>query len=141
MVPSDQLQVPTAWGRDGSQVLFFTNTDETTGDLLALDMARTSEMTWRVGGVSDFRAGPAYQDYAQFSPDGNWVACISNELGRAANLWVSRFDSPEETKRPLTEGGVVNTSSQWLGEDELLYLNDEFVPASFAPHSTVAIYD
>ena len=83
-------------------------------------------MNWRVGAVSDFQVSPGNQDYAQFSPDGEWVAFISDEMGRMANLWVSRFDSPEATKRPVTEDGVAQTFPRWLGEDQLLFLNGSY---------------
>ena len=127
LVPGDQLQIPVSWSRDGRHALFFSTTEETGGDVLVFDLERTTEMTWRAGDISEFQVRPGYQDYAQFSPDGKWVAFISAELG-TMNLWVSRFDSPEETKKRVAELDVLETFPNWLGADELLYLKREFDP-------------
>ena len=62
LILGDQLQIPLSWSRDGRHVLFFTNAEETDGDLLVLDMARTTEMNGRAGDISEFQVRPGYQD-------------------------------------------------------------------------------
>ena len=41
--------------------------------------------------------------YARFSPDGKWVAYLSNETGND-ELYVARFDNPRERTRVSTAG-------------------------------------
>ena len=56
---------------------------------------------------------------ARFSPDGRWVAFISNESGRE-EVYVTRFDQPGEKWRISTSGG---RSPRWRRDGkELFYL-------------------
>ena len=66
-------------------------------------------------------ATPARETAAMFSPDGNWVAFVSDESGRA-EIWVTPY--PPERGRPrqiTTEGGYAPV---WSPKgDELFYRN------------------
>jgi hypothetical protein len=55
---------------------------------------------------------------AVFSPDGRWVAYVSNESGRS-EVYVQPFQAPGEKRRVSSDGG---TRPRWPRDAELFYL-------------------
>lgn len=90
-------QVPTSWSRDGRWIAFTEFQPMTGADIWLLDV-RTRERRQLVRTVHD-------ESHARFSPDGQWVAYMSNEGGR----W-GVFIQPSQRSRPRvqvsTEGGA-----------------------------------
>jgi Tol biopolymer transport system component len=66
---------------------------------------------------------PASEDFARFSPDGHWVAFVSDETGRF-EVYVTRFDHPGEKWRISTDGG---NNPRWRGDGkELFYVSADY---------------
>ena len=83
--------------------------------------ARTIKTILR-GAVSDFLATPAMEHMAVFSPDGKWIAYVSNESGRD-EVYVLPYPKTEGVvaRRISLDGG---TAPVWSRKgDELFYRN------------------
>jgi eukaryotic-like serine/threonine-protein kinase len=103
---------PWDWSRDGKFILFSENDPNTTRDI------------W-VAPLDGQKPYPLLQtqfneSYAQFSPNGRWVAYLSNETGNN-ELYVARFDNPREKRRVSTSGA---SQPRWRDDGkELFYLS------------------
>jgi Tol biopolymer transport system component len=107
---------PTDWSHDGKYLLFGATTEATKSDIWALSMG-----DWRAGPVLDTVYS---EDYAALSPDGKWLAYMSDESGRN-QVYVQPFDGiVRGTKRRYdvsTEGG--GGLPRWSADgQELFYL-------------------
>ncbi len=76
-----------------------------------------------------FLAGPAQEQEGAFSPDGRWLAYISDESGRP-EVYVTPFPGPGEKRQISTGGAAVNSlythACFWLdGGRRLAYLSPE----------------
>ena len=104
---------PHAWSRDG-RLLYSVDNDPKTGhDLWSLPLEKAGETpTVFLNGSYDERLG-------QFSPDGQWVAYVSNEMGQN-EIYVRPFPGPGAQVLVSTAGGI---SPRW-GKDgkELSYI-------------------
>ena len=107
---------PSDWSRDGKYLLFGVTTEGTKSDIWAMSLAE-----WRAGPVLD----TIYSEgYAALSPDGKWMAYMSDESGRN-QVYVQPFDGiVRGTKRRYdisTEGG--GGLPRWRADGrELFYL-------------------
>ena len=81
---------------DGRRLLFAERTEGQT-DLLVLDL--------ETGEASDWLRTAYSEDGAHVSPDGQWVAYLSDESGRV-ELYVDRFPQPGEKFLVSTDGAV-----------------------------------
>jgi Tol biopolymer transport system component len=137
------------WSPDGRQVVYASNRDEATG-FDAYVMTEGSERAlaklpgngWPLDWSPDGRVilqlqgnavwsvpsdGSAPTQYlaasvgiARFSPNGRWVAYVSNESGQQNEIWVRPFPGPGPAKRVSVAGG---TEPQWRREgSELFYV-------------------
>jgi Tol biopolymer transport system component len=64
-----------------------------------------------------FLQTPFNETVARFSPDGHWVAFVSNETGRD-EIYVTRFDQPGVKWRVSTSGG---TTPCWRRDGKELF--------------------
>jgi serine/threonine-protein kinase len=106
LTTSENGQYPGSWSPDG-QVLAFSEPDPTTG----YDI-------WMLGLQGDRKPRPFLQTPANesgpiFSPDGRWVAYLSDETGRN-EIYVRPFPGPGGKMQISTEGG---TEPMWAGTD------------------------
>lgn len=103
-----QPMVPRSWRRDGRY--------------LALDLEGDIGVM-RFGGepqVSTLFESPAIEASPRFSPDGRWIAYLSDESGRP-EVFVSPFPGPGPRVRISTAGG---TQPRWRADGrELLYIS------------------
>jgi len=104
---------PTSWSSDGKFILYYNGSaNSPTGNdlwVLPLDGDRKP-----VPVVKE----PFNQVFGQFSPDGRWVAYMSNESG-PIEIYVTPFPGPGDKVRVSTEGGV---APQWRRDgSELFY--------------------
>jgi Tol biopolymer transport system component len=94
VVASEHVKTPSSWSTDGRFVLFHGTDPETSSDLWVTDVS---------GGASGASAGgraptvllqtPFREVWGAFSPDGRWVAYMSNESGRP-EIYVRPFAPP-----------------------------------------------
>ncbi|HET6142542.1 MAG TPA: TIR domain-containing protein, partial [Candidatus Acidoferrales bacterium] len=81
----DYLQVPKSWSPDGQFLAFHENSPKTGRDIWVLRMSDRKSQPFLVTPFNE--GGPT------FSPDGHWLAYVSNESGRP-EVYVQPFPGP-----------------------------------------------
>ena len=97
LLDRDERQFPTSWGADGNVLAFYIDDPETNRDLamLPLDGDGTPE---------PFLATPFDEQAGTFSPDGRWLAYVSDESGQD-EVYVRPYPGPGERHTISTNGG------------------------------------
>jgi WD40 repeat protein len=95
LATSERNRIPTSWSPDGSVLLFDEYSAETGADIWMLPLSGEREPEPLLNGRADER-------WAEFSPDGEWIAYESDETGRS-EIYVRRFPSGE--MRQVSTGG------------------------------------
>ena len=91
--------------------MLFSDYDTTSSngwDLMKLPLERAGDM-WKAGPPAPFVATAAGERFPSFSPDGRWVAYLSDETG-VAEVYVRPFPGPGGKWQISTGGGA---SPQW----------------------------
>lgn len=86
-----------SWTPDGETLVFYQVDPETARDLWVLDVAD--------GEARPYRATPANERGVRLSPDGRWLAYVSDESGRD-EVYVESFPEPGSRWTISTAGGV-----------------------------------
>ena len=97
LTTSDYWQIPGAFAPDGSTLAFVEEPPETGYDILILDMKSRR--------VTPFLKTKAREGWPEYSPDGRWLAYVSNESGRM-EVWVRPFPGPGGRWQVSKEGGL-----------------------------------
>jgi Tol biopolymer transport system component len=97
LLHTDGMKAAQSWSSDGKVILFNAVDPKTRLDLWAIE-ARPGA-TPRI-----FAGGDADQCCGRFSPDGKWIAYVSNESGRP-EVFVVPFAGKTEPIRVSTDGG------------------------------------
>ncbi len=106
------FNAPFDWSSDGRFIIYAQNEPTTQRDLWVLPLSGEQKPFPLLQTQFDEKS-------ARFSPDGRWVAFMSNESGRD-EIYVTRFDQPGEKWRISTAGG---RSPRWRRDGkELFYL-------------------
>ncbi len=131
---------PTDWSPDGQFVMFFNSDPKTGNDLWVLPM--TGERKPVPFMVTIFN-----ETDGRFSPDGKWIAYVSNESG-ADQVYVAPFPGPGGKWQVSTAGG---SRPFWRGDGrEIVYLaaDDRLMAtqvntrgANFEAGATRALFD
>jgi Tol biopolymer transport system component len=148
LVASDLGKTPFSWSADGRFLLYMSNDPQSNGDLWVVPMV--GDRTPAV-----FLKTPFREAFPAFSPDGRWVAYMSNESGRM-EIYVRPFvppsrdasaDKPGGQWQVSTAGGI---SPAWRPDGkELYYLNPAgammaapvtVTGATFTPGAPVALF-
>jgi Tol biopolymer transport system component len=104
LTTSDYTHVPMSWSPDG-QSLTFTEVNPTTGyDLWVLRVGDPSASPGQVRKAQLFLRTPFNESVSRFSPDGRWLAYISDESGRY-EIYVQPYPGPGGKWQISTEGG------------------------------------
>jgi len=90
-------QVPRSWSPDGQFLAFHENNPKTQKDIWVLRMSDHKSQPFL---VTPFNEGDP-----TFSPDGHWLAYVSNESGRP-EVYVQPFPGPGGKWQISTEGGT-----------------------------------
>lgn len=116
---SDHRKVVTDWSRDGRSLLFHDTDPKTKRDLwvLPMDGAPAERKP-----VSVLRSEFDERD-ARFSPDGRWIAYMSDESGRN-EIYVRSFPAGIGGKWMISQGGGLLAA--WRGDSkELFYISSD----------------
>ena len=98
------------WSTDGRHALVSVVTTERRYDILAVDL--------QAGGTTTpFAATPATESFARFSPDGTYVAYVSDTTG-PPEVYVQPFGAPGPSRRVSLSGG---TLPKWSQDGSRLY--------------------
>ncbi len=138
VLPPGEFQVPTDWSPDG-RFIAYANTEissipsENEGDVWVIDLQHDRR-------VMPLLNTPFHETAAVFSPDGRWVAFISNESGRP-EAYLQAFQSADTVgltgeRIPISRRGAV--LARWRRDGkELFYLGTDgrvySVPVSLSP--------
>jgi eukaryotic-like serine/threonine-protein kinase len=119
----------TSWSPDG-KLLLYTTVDSTrataAADIWALPL--TSEQTGTALKPFPVMKTPFNEISAAFSPDGHWIAYVSNESGRN-ELYLTSFPAPSSGlagKRQVSTGGIL-FKPRWRDDGkEIFYLSPDY---------------
>jgi Tol biopolymer transport system component len=107
--------VPTSISPDGSTLVFIRQSTETNGDLYTLSLRGDSQ-------PSPFVVTTGYDGGGQFSPDGRWMAYVTNESGQH-EVYLRPYPGPDRKVTVSTQGG---THPRWnRNGKELFYRNGD----------------
>jgi eukaryotic-like serine/threonine-protein kinase len=102
-------QFPASWTPDGRVLVFLQCTFQC--DIWALSVDGHDRKVWPVIQT------PVHETYPQLSPDGAWLAYVSDQSGHN-EVWVQPFPGPGEPHQVSTEGG---TLPRWSTDGRSLY--------------------
>ncbi len=124
LTSSDNLQVPGSWSPDGRTLAFVERHPTTGRDIWTLSYAgdRTSR---------PFLASPFDESAPRFSPDGRWIAYVSNESGQN-EVYVCAFGDAARRWQVSSGGGAEPVWAR--GGQELFYrARNRMQAAAFIP--------
>ena len=93
LAESQTVQVPSSFHRSGKYLAYSERVDANNHDIWILPFEGDAKAGWKPGKPTAFLSTPANETAADFSPDGRWLAYVSNETG-----------SPEVYVRPFPSG-------------------------------------
>jgi serine/threonine-protein kinase len=135
LTDSPNSQVPTSWHLSGKFLVFFEDRAGTTSwDLMMLPMDGDAVRGWTPGKPTVFLSTPATEVTPMFSPDGRWVAYMSND-GGTNEIFVRPFPGPGGMWKVSSGGGLWPTWSET--SRELLFLNPNQSKVMYAPYTVV----
>jgi Tol biopolymer transport system component/predicted Ser/Thr protein kinase len=105
LTTSENGQAPSSWSPDG-QLLAFTELNPTTGwDIWVLRLGDPSASSGQVRKAQPFLRTPFIEGAPRFSPDGRWLAYVSDESGRY-EIYVQPYPGPGGKRQISTDGGA-----------------------------------
>ncbi|MDP3719874.1 MAG: protein kinase [Acidobacteriota bacterium] len=117
LTEGDNHQRPASWHPSG-KFLAFEERNQAGFDLMILPMAGDEAAGWKPGTPTVFLNSPAQEREPMFSPDGRWLAYISEESGRS-ELYARPFPGPGGKWQISTSGAMHPTWSRT--KPELFY--------------------
>jgi Tol biopolymer transport system component len=102
---SNNHQWPGSWHPSGKFLAFSEIVrPKSSPDIMILPMEGSEASGWKPGKPTVFLNSPSVQNTPEFSPDGRWLAYMSNESGRF-EVYVRPFPGPGGRWQVSTEGG------------------------------------
>jgi eukaryotic-like serine/threonine-protein kinase len=97
LTTSDYLQYPGSWSPDGATLTFVEYHPDTGADIFLLDL--------RSRRITPFLNSRAFEGFPEISPNGRWMAYVSDESGRF-EVYVRSFPGPGGKWLISQEGGI-----------------------------------
>ncbi len=104
LTESKNDQSPTSWRPDGKVLAFHQLNPDTSWDIMTLTMEGDEKSGWKPGEPKPFLNTPFGELAPAFSPDGRWLAYMSNESG-SFEVYVRPFPGPGGKWQISTGGG------------------------------------
>ncbi|HXG70117.1 MAG TPA: protein kinase, partial [Gemmatimonadaceae bacterium] len=120
LTDSPAAQTPSSFHPSGKFLAFSERSPSGSLDLKILPIEGDEKTGWRAGQSATFLATPAVETSPMFSPDGRWIAYMSDESG-AREIYVRPFQGTEGKWKVSTAGGVHPAWS--TKKNELLYMS------------------
>ena len=118
---TERFQVPLSWDSRSHRLAILETDEETSENLRIVNLKEDPAAGWTEDTVNDFSATEASEIGAQFSPDGKWLAYVTNERGRFHEVFVcpSSSDLREEKhkRRQVSPQGISVVFPRWSRED------------------------
>ena len=111
LVESSHMKAPVSWSPDGRHVLFNSSDPQTNVDLWSVEADARQPTPVLVAG------GGGIQCCGRFSPDGKWIAYVSNETGRYEVI-VRPFEGSAAAVQVSVDGGFL---PEWRRDGRELY--------------------
>ena len=122
LTESENIQLPTSWHPSGRFLAFYENNRKTAWDVVVVEVPGEAASGSRRQAPIAFANSPASEREPAFSPDGQWLAYVSNESG-SYEVYVQPFPATGGKWQMSAGGGNLPTWSR-TGR-ELLYLAED----------------
>jgi serine/threonine-protein kinase len=106
LTQSNYAQVPWSWSPDGKTFAYYQNNPGTSWDIMTVPVEGSEKTGWKPGEPKPFVNTPSLEVCPAFSPDGRWIAYMSNE-STAFEVYVRPFPGPGGKWQISTGGGVM----------------------------------
>jgi serine/threonine-protein kinase len=110
---TSEFDYPAAVTADHQTLVFLRSGQETSFDIMAMPLANPRQ-------VRPIVKTPAYEGGARLSPDGKWLAYVSNESGQN-EIYVRPFGGPDRRWQVSAQGG---TQSVWNPNGREIFYRD-----------------
>ncbi len=111
LTTSANTQIPGSWHPSRRFLAFSEEVAESNLDLMILPMEGDDRSGWKPGTPTRFTSGPFVERDPAFSPDGRWIAYVSNESGRD-EVYVQAFPNGAARSTVSSGGGNFPTWSR-----------------------------
>ena len=105
LTESKNPQLPASWHPSGKFLAFEELNPQTSFDLMILPLEGDETSGWKPGKPRAFFDSHFDEHQPMFSPDGRWLAYLSNETGRF-EVYVRPFPGPGGKSQISTGGGL-----------------------------------
>ena len=104
LTESENLQSAGSWHPNGKLLAFAERRSDTASDLMILELDGDEDSGWKPGTPTVFLETPFQETSPKFSPDGRWLAYVSDESGQG-EVYVRAFPGPGGKWQVSTGGG------------------------------------
>jgi len=139
LLADGRSKMPLSVSSDGRFLLYDTVSTESGGDIWVLPLDAPAK-------AAPFVSGPYFERFAQFSPDGRWVAFASDESG-ATEIYARAFPGGQTQVRVSASGGDVPRWSRdgrrlfFYSNGKMMAANVKTTAASLEVTSVVPLFD
>ena len=120
LTESNYDQAPDSWRPDGKVLAFTQISPDTRGDIFTVSVEGDEKSGWKVGAPKPFLNTPFWEGNPTFSPDGRWLAYLSNESG-VFEAYVQPFPGPGGTWQISTSLGGFGGNPRWSRNGKELF--------------------